>query len=49
MIYLRTKFQVPNFNGSLVVAAKLKANENFRTSAMLFFFYKEYRNRSRTF
>jgi hypothetical protein len=28
MIYLRTKFHIPNCNGSSVTAMKLEANEN---------------------
>jgi hypothetical protein len=35
MIYTHTKFHVCNRNGSLVIAVKLKAEDNFRTTAML--------------
>jgi len=34
-IYLHTKVHFPSFNGPLVTAVKLRANENVCTAAML--------------
>jgi hypothetical protein len=36
-IYLRTKFQMRTFIGSLLITVKLKAKRIFRTIAMLLF------------
>jgi hypothetical protein len=36
-IYLHTKLHMPRSNGSLGIAVKMKAKDNFRTAAMLFY------------
>jgi hypothetical protein len=36
MIYLHTKFHIPNSSGPLVTAIKLKAEHKFRVYAMLY-------------
>jgi hypothetical protein len=36
MIYLHTKFHIPNSNGPLVTAMKLKAGHKFRVNATLY-------------
>jgi hypothetical protein len=45
MIYLHTKSHISISNGSLLIAVKIKAEEYFRTTAMLLF----YLNKSQIF
>jgi hypothetical protein len=41
MIYLHSKFHIPSFSDSLVIAVKLKTKEHFRTVVMLSYLKKE--------
>jgi len=49
MIYLHTKFHIPNSNGSLVTALKLKTKHKFQRADTLFYSLQtNYSNKSCT-